>query len=154
MSMQFDLDATAQGDWFKFFNSHFDAVKGVIVYEEPEEDAERVCIRSMTPLLHEINEKVVYEKDFVLNTQSRKMERVVSEKTKTPKEIKAENERIWDYCITAWELKNPKGEDIPCTKENKIKAMYNIQPFSRFFNRCLELLDNASVKSKAEAEGN
>ena len=57
-------------------------------------------------------------------------------------EILREELRI-DYSIVSWNgLKDEKGNDLPCNRENKIKAMYHDLKFQSFVNfHLLELQD-------------
>jgi len=65
------------------------------------------------------------------------------------------NELFWDDCIVSWEnLFDGKGNEIPCTKENKIVLM-NLRSgkFRSFVADCLKVLtemeaEQAEVASK------
>jgi len=143
--MRFDLSDDAKGEWFKFFRSEIKE-NGDVTYLDPEPDAGRVRIRiAGTDVIESIREqtrKVI--KEFVLNKQSRKMERVEYE-DQTPEQKKKEGELIWDHAIQGWEgILDKDGNEIPCTTENKVKLM-GIPQFARFVGRCLQIITGANA---------
>lgn len=135
--MNFDLDQDG-GEWFNFFDSHIDASTGEIVCHDPVPDA-RVQIRNPTPFLMELLSKRKRKTEYVHNPKSRSMERLSFNDELTFAELKAEREDVWDYAITGFEnFKDSKtGQEIACTRENKIKLMQN-PVFDRFIARCLD----------------
>ncbi len=151
--MFFDLDST-QGEWFQFFGSHIDLNTGEVVYEEPTSDA-RVQIRSMAPFLEERLAKLKKSIEHVYNPKSRAMERLSYYPDQNPEEARAEREDAWDYIITGIEnFKDSKtGEEIACTRENKIKLMKN-PVFDRFVARCLQIIANSGAKVQEDTEKN
>ena len=151
--MFIDLDST-QGEWFQFFGSHIDLNTGEVIYEEPTSDA-RVQIRSMAPFLEERLTKWKKSIEHVYNPKTRAMERISYYPDQTPEESKGEREDAWDYIITGIEnFKDRKtGEEITCTRENKIKLMKN-PVFDRFVARCLQIVANTGAKVKEETEKN
>lgn len=149
MSTVFDTDAQA-GDWFKFFNSSINE-KGDVIYDEPEDGAAEVCIRSMRDKLEEIMDKRKRKSEFVLNPTTRSMERVTYFDDISNDQRKADDEAIWDYIITDWKgVMDKSGVEVACTKDNKAKLMRNVPVFNRFVSRCLEMLASAGVKTKEE----
>ena len=51
------------------------------------------------------------------------------------------SQMLWDYVITDWVgLEDNEGQEIPCTKENKIKLMQGSVKFSGFVGNCVEQL--------------
>lgn len=66
-----------------------------------------------------------------------------------------ENEMVWDYCIVDWEnMKDPKKKNMPCTKENKCKAMRKSPKFAAFLAVCLRQLAIDLPELQESAEGN
>lgn len=52
-----------------------------------------------------------------------------------------QNELLWDHIIADWEgMTDDKGDAVPCTKENKIRAMNRDKEFNGFFNVTLAAL--------------
>lgn len=148
--MEFDLEVTG-GEWFQFFESHF-SERGEIVYDDPAGDA-RVCIRSIMPFFEEVQGGKKKKFEWVLNTQTRAMERVGYYPEQTAEDIRREREDAYDYAITAWENFTVKGKLIECTRENKIKLM-KVPVFDRFVARCFQLLSGAGVKQQEAEEKN
>lgn len=149
--MVFDLEQQNEGEWFPFFESHIDD-KGEIVYDDPKPDSGRVRIRSMAPIIEKQIEGRKRNYQFALNPQSRAMERVGYFEELSLDQAKKERDDVWDYAITGIEgLYDSKGNEIACTRENKLKLM-KIPMFDRFVAKCLQILVNAGVKAK-EDEG-
>jgi len=149
--MIFDIDKQNEGEWFTYFKSRVNE-KGEIEYDEPEPNAGRVCVRSITPKLEELQASRKRKFEFVFNPATRSMERVGYYEELPPEEVKKRSDDVWDYSITAWEgLLNAKGKPIECNRTNKLKLMA-IPEFDRFIGRCLQMLGDA--KTKAEAEKN
>lgn len=149
--MIFDLERLNEGEWFPFFESHIDD-KGEIVYDDPKSDAGRIRIRSMNPIIEKQIEGRKRSAQFVLNPQSRAMERVGYFEEIPFEQAKKDRDDVWDYVITGLEgLYDAKGKEIECTRENKLKLMA-IPMFDRFVAKCLQILANAGVKAK-EDEG-
>ena len=149
--MIFDIDRQNEGEWFTYFKSRVNE-KGEIEYDEPEPNAGRVCVRSITPKLEELQASRKRKFEFVFNPATRSMERVGYYEELPPEEVKKRSDDVWDYSITAWEgLLNAKGKPIECNRTNKLKLMA-IPEFDRFIGRCLQMLGDA--KTKAEAEKN
>jgi hypothetical protein len=149
--MIFDIDRQNEGEWFAYFKSRVNE-KGEIEYADPEPNAGRVCVRSITPKLEELQASRKRKFEFVFNPATRSMERVGYYEELPPEEVKKRSDDVWDYSITAWEgLLNAKGKPIECNRTNKLKFMA-IPEFDRFIGRCLQMLGDA--KTKAEAEKN
>jgi hypothetical protein len=151
--MKFNLD-TGTGEWFQFFGSEIKP-DGEVKYYEPEKAAQRVCLRIADMETLEIIQSETKKKavEHVYNPKTRQMERL-SYFEQTPEQEKKEREMIWDYAIISWEgMLDIKGQEIPCTLENKMKLMNNPQ-FARFVNRCLGLISGAATEVKKAAEKN
>jgi hypothetical protein len=141
--MQFDLNQGSKGAFFKFFKSRIsgaDPVTGepVIEYAEPEADAPRVYIQiADSETIKKIHAKTRTKKtEFVYNPKTRQMERV-SYLDQTPEQEELERQLIWDHAIKEWEgMLDQEGKPIPCTLENKLKLMNDVQ-FARFVGKCL-----------------
>jgi len=151
--MIFDIDKQNEGEWFTYFKSRVNE-KGEIEYDEPEPNAGRICVRSITPKLEELQASRKRKHEFVFNPSTRSMERVGYYDELPPEEVRKRSDDIWDYAITSWEgLFNAKGKPIECNRINKLKLMA-IPEFDRFIGRCLQMLGDASVKAKEELEKN
>ena len=151
--MIFDIDKQNEGEWFTYFKSRVNE-RGEIEYDEPEPNAGRICVRSITPKLEELQASRKRKFEFVFNPATRSMERVGYYDELPPEEVRKRSDDVWDYAITAWEgLLNAKGKAIECNRDNKLKLMA-IPEFDRFIGRCLQMLGDASVKAKEELEKN
>jgi len=147
--MVFDLDRQTEGEWFPFFESHVNE-KGEIVYDDPKPNAGRVRIRSLTPIIEQKQEGKKRSFAFVLNPQTRAMERVGYFEEVSLEQAKNERDDVWDYAITGFEgLYDAKGNEIACTRENKLKLMA-IPMFDRYVGKCLRMLSDAGVVAKEE----
>ena len=148
-----NLDASDAGDWFIFFGSSINET-GVTVYDDPLPSAGRVCVRSMTEKVKELLAIRKKKSEFVLNPESRSMERVTYFDDEDSAQTEKYSADIWDYVIVSWEnLKTAKGEDIACTRENKIKLM-RVPIFNRFIARCLQLIQSSGIVAAENAEKN
>lgn len=152
--MFFELETVAQGEWFQFFGSHIDPSTGQIVYGTPAKDA-RVQVRIMAPFIEERMKGRKKVAEHVFNPQTRAMERISFFPDLSVEEAQQERDDLWDYVITGLEnFKDAKtGETIECTRENKLKLM-KVPVFDRFIARCQQLLSEAGVKEKEQAEKN
>jgi hypothetical protein len=62
-----------------------------------------------------------------------------------------QNTLFWDAVIISWSgLFDGKGNEIPCTAENKALLMLTQPKFSRFIGECIEAL-NKDESARAEA---
>jgi len=149
--MIFDLERLNEGEWFPFFESRINE-KGEVVYDEPKPDSGRVCIRSMTPIMEQLQKDRKRKYEFALNPQTRAMERVGYFDDLPADQQKKERDDVWDYVIVDFEgLYDAKGKEIACTRENKLKLL-SIPMFDRFIAQCLRMLASSGVKAK-EDEG-
>lgn len=58
---------------------------------------------------------------------------------------------LWDYCITNWEgIVDSKGNDLPCTAENKFALMHKLRVFQSFVTDGIAKL-NAAEEERQEA---
>jgi len=151
--MIFDLEQCNKGEWFPFFESRINE-KGKVEYDDPKPDAGRVCIRSISSFLQERIGERKRKYEFVFNPETRAMERVGYYDEIPPAQAKKESDDVWEYAITGLEnFTDKSGKPIECTRENIIKLM-SIPMFDRFVGRCLQLLSNANVVAKDEADAN
>lgn len=66
-----------------------------------------------------------------------------------------QNELFWDQIIVDWEnFKNGKGEEIPCTKENKTLLMTRSTKFSTFVVENLKTLTDSETEQAEKTEAN
>jgi len=150
--MIINLDVN-RGDWFTFCESRINE-KGEVIFDDPKPDAGRVCIRSIAPILEEIQAGKKRKYEFILNSSTRSMERVGYFEEDTPETRKKEWGDVWDYAITDIEnFFDQAGNPIECTRENKIKLM-KVPVFDRFVARCLQVIAGAGVKIAEASEKN
>ena len=150
--MIFDLDAR-EGEWFQFFTSRINS-RGEVDYDDPAPDAGRVCVRSLVPYFEERQAKRKKKFEFVLNPNTRAMERVGFYPEQTPEQAREERDDAWDYCIVGLEgIFDGKWNEVACTRENKLRLM-RLPVFDRFIARCLVLLSESRVKAEQVAEKN
>lgn len=150
--MIIDIDKGNNGDWFAFFESRVE--DGKTIYDDPKPDAGRVCIRSMAPFLEERQSQRKRKFEFVLNPQTRTMERVGYYDEISYEQAKKDQADLWDYTITGLEnFFDKNGKEIECTRENKVKLM-TVPAFDRFVARCLQILGSAQTQAKEEEEKN
>ena len=64
------------------------------------------------------------------------------------------NELLWDYQIVNWNITDPDGNEIPCTKENKLLLMGNSAEFADWIVRCLNQMASDEIKRKEKSEKN
>lgn len=144
-----------QGDWFPFFNSHYDLSTGEILYDPPEEGAAEFCFRSPAQFWQDRQKGRTKQYKMVLNPSTRQMERVGYFDDLSPDEQQAERDDSWDYCITG--IKGARwsedGPEMECTRENKLKLVKNAA-FLRYANRVLQIILETGVKVKEDAEKN
>jgi hypothetical protein len=142
-----------EGEWFPFFESKLNE-RGEVVYSDPVPDAGRVCVRSLVPFFEDLHAKRKRRFDFVLNPQTRSMERVGYFEEATQDQAKKERDDAWDYSITGLEgFFDKSGNAIECTRENKLRLM-SLPVFDRFIARCLQLLSESGVRASEEARKN
>ena len=66
-----------------------------------------------------------------------------------------QNELVWDCCIMAWEnFLDVKGNEIPCTKENKVLLMSKSTKFAKFVADSLKQIQDDEAKEKTASEKN
>jgi len=66
-----------------------------------------------------------------------------------------QNELFWDHCIVAWEnLFDAKGNEIPCTRENKVLLMVRVEKFAKFVADSLATMGEIEAKQAEVAEKN
>ena len=152
--MLLDLEVS-EGEWFDYFGSHLDQTTGEVVHDSPVEGGPRMKIRNIQPFIEERMTARKQEVHNILNTKSRRMERVKDYKDLTTSELLVEREDTWDYVIQAFEgFKDKKtGKDIKCTKANKVKMM-KLPVIDRFVARCLQLISESGVQEAEEETAN
>jgi hypothetical protein len=158
--MSFDLEKIGVGEWFPYQDSVIDD-KGEIEwrpveYDEDGKPIESVCFRQVDPDEHRVIRDKYKGKKInipVKDPDTRQMG-IVPQYEQTPEQEKAERMEFWDKTIVDWDLKDPKGQPIPCTAENKYKLFKGHMPFLRFCNRSLQILSNAKVEGEKAAEKN
>lgn len=64
------------------------------------------------------------------------------------------NETIWDFSIVDWKLFSIQGEEISCTKENKIKLMRESPKFAIWIGSCLSKIIEVEEVKKREINNN
>ena len=149
----FDFKET-EGDWFDFFESHVDLENERIIYDEPEQGTGRACFRSTMPFILAAQEKRKKKHEYVLNTKSKAMDRVVYFEELSAEEQKQFNNDMYDYAITGLERFFDAEENVlECTRENKLK-LAKVPVFDRFMARCVEIQWNGLIKQKAVVEKN
>jgi hypothetical protein len=137
-----------KGTWFPYFSSRFDAASKKYVYGEPLPDAARFCIREAVPFYKERLKVRKYRHEFVLNTESKSMERVSYQEDQPLEEIEKERIDFRDYVITGIEgAKWSDGREIECTLENKLK-LFRSDEFDRFVGKCLTMLNSRAEDSE------
>ena len=69
--------------------------------------------------------------------------------------VDKKDEATWDYCIVDWKcLLDEEGNDIPCTKENKIKLMNESTDFMMTINTLVNQLGTEIKERKERLEKN
>ena len=147
-----EFEEEADGEWFPFFSSGINE-QGVVTYSDPKPGAGRAKVRSLTPFFEERRAGRKKKSEFILNPQTRAMERVSYFEDLPPAEQKKENEDAWDYCITGLENFFIGKTPVACDRAGKLELMKR-PVFDRFIGRCLQLLTAAGVKDRDEAEKN
>lgn len=89
--------------------------------------------------------------EYVVNTISRKMDRVDSETFDDDKF----NALIWDHAIVSWGggWVDKAGKEHPCDTETKVKFMKNAK-FNKFVSKCLTTLQEDAAKDAEDIEKN
>jgi len=137
-----------QGTWFPYFSSRFDGVSKEYVYDEPLPGAARFRIRETVSFFVERQKKRKKRSEFVLNPQSRAMERVTYPEDQTPDEVERELCDLRDYVVTGIEgAQWSDGSQIECTRENKLRLFKNEQ-FDRFVGKCITMLSGQAETSE------
>jgi len=118
----FDLENFDIGSWFEY-----------------DDEGARVCVRAysdetMTKIREEASSKKVEYKKVGKRGGLQRFEYIDFDEAKM-------KELLWDYAIVDWQgFYQPGGEEIDCTKENKILLMKKIPKFFAFIDKCLEIL--------------
>jgi hypothetical protein len=64
------------------------------------------------------------------------------------------NALMWDYQIVDWNIQTTDGEEIECTKENKVLMMEYSPEFADFFVECIDQLRRDEAKQVEDSEKN
>lgn len=151
--MILDIDKGNDGEWFTFFESSIND-KGKVIYEDPKPDAGRVCIRSIADFIRDRQSQRKKKYEFVLNPETRAMERVGYYDDLTAEQAQKEEDDLWDFAITGLEnFFDKNSKEIACTRENKSKLM-RLPVFNRFVGRCLQLIASAGAQAKEDEQKN
>jgi len=59
-----------------------------------------------------------------------------------------------DYCLLDWLIFDKDGEEIPCTKENKLTLINKSPKFMRFYSAALEQVSELEGQEQEEREKN
>ena len=95
-----------------------------------------------------IKEKVEYP----VNPETRQVNRVVGTNVDEGRS-RAINDELTDFCIADWLLLDAAGNQIPCTRENKLKLVKGHPPFAKWIVDCLnELRTGEAAQSEAETK--
>jgi hypothetical protein len=61
------------------------------------------------------------------------------------------SEKIWDYSIVSWEgLTDQNDEEIVCTTAMKVQLMKSVPEFTKFFIKCIEMLELGNQEPKED----
>lgn len=142
-------ELSSEGEWFTYFESHIND-KNEVVYDDPLPGAGRICVRDITPIIEERMKKRKRKYEFVLNPETRSMERVGYFEDITAEQIKKDSEDLWDYAITGIENFKIGNRTVECTREGKNELM-KYPKFDRCVGKCLRMLNESTAKAK-EAE--
>lgn len=91
----------------------------------------------------------LFEKKLVYNSKERQMQWVQGTPTDEAQQTRF-SEEIWDFSIVNWKLLNKEGEEIPCTRENKIMFMRRSPKFASWVGDCLEIMREGLSVAKHE----
>ncbi len=149
----FDSEGGELGDWFPFFESHYNLMTGETVYDEPKEGAAEFRIRSMASFYEERRKGRKKRYQMVVNPSNRAMERVGYYEDLTAEEEQQERDDAWDYAITGMKNAFFGDEPIECTKANKLRLV-KVPVFIRYIQRVFELINDSGAKAKEAAEKN
>ena len=146
----FELGKGTEGDWFPYFESHFDQSTGEINYDLPKEGAVEFCIRGMGPFFEDMNKGRQKEYKVVHNPITRAMERIgyypdLPQEQEAKKMVDA-----WDYAIIA---ARKRDEPIECSREDKTELLKRPM-FMRYVQRVFQILNGEATKRFEAAEKN
>jgi hypothetical protein len=146
--MIFDLVEQAEGERFQFFTSTVDPATGKITYDDPGDAW--VELRPMQPFFESQLTKRKKITEHVHNPKTRQLERISYYPELSIEEAKKERDDAWDYAITGYgNFKDKSGVTIEFSRENKLKMIKNPM-FTRFCERCFEIMANSGVTKEAE----
>jgi len=157
----FDLEKLGVGVWFPYQDSvvhkNLDGtVREIEWLACDEKNVERVCLRQPDPeKMRLVREQYKGKKTtfFAKDPDTRQMVAVPITEQNSEQE-KEQSMAFWDEAIESWEIKTPKKELIPCTKENKYKLITMVPAFLRFCNDRLEKLSGIKIEAEKAAEKN
>ena len=137
------ISPTQEGDWFPWCESSVDVPTGATIFEEPKEGAVEFCVRSPLAYWEEIAKGRKKESSFVLNTGSRRMEKVTSDVPLTPEQEKEQGEGMWKHCLLG---SRKQGESIPLSDDDKL-VLSRVPKFQRFAKRVFDILSGEAAKA-------
>jgi len=88
--------------------------------------------------------------EFVLNPDSKRMERVSYVDTDLDEEV-AFQDKVTDHMIVNWNFCEADGTEIPCSKENKLLMMNGSEVFKTWIMKCIETMEK-DIKERKESE--
>jgi len=145
--MIFDLEQ-AEGERFQFFTSTIDPTTGKITYDDSGDAW--VELRPMQPFFEQQLAKRKKITEHVHNPKTRQLERISFYPDLSIEEAKKERDDAWDYAITGFgSFKDRAGNLIQFNRENKLKMIKN-PVFTRFCERCFEVMANSGVSKEEE----
>lgn len=144
--MPFDIHNLNPGEWFEY-PGETDPSERVKVRLPEQETVKRIDAETIKKEVEHVQPRKKSGKiDRRQGLQRIEYEVVFDEQKR--------EELLIDHIITDWEIKTPDGEDIPCTKENKIKMMFGSVEFNNFVNECLEILGGEKEQNDRNSEKN
>ena len=97
--------------------------------------------------------KKLRKHEFVLNPESKRMERVTYLDTDLDEEVMFQD-KVTDHMIVNWNFKELDGAEIECNKENKLLMMNGSEIFKDWIMKCIETMEKDLEKQKELEEKN
>lgn len=91
--------------------------------------------------------------EYVPNPQTGQMHRI-EYRERNDEALEQLDAAVNDYCIAGWRLVTPDGDEIPCTRENKLKLIEGSPEFSSWLNKCLKQLRGDQLKAGESEQKN
>lgn len=152
----FDLSKLGVGEWFPYQDSIVNKDGEVEWLPLDPNSKEKVCfVQPDSYDLRIATEKYRGRKiNIPVKDPDTRQMNVVPTYEQTPEQAREEGMEFWDRAITAWEIFDPSGNLIPCTRENKYKLIMGHMPFLRFSNRSLQMLQGLKADTKEKETKN